>query len=230
MKDYDFVIFLVWFFGYDVVVIWFMIKMVFVFLLQKFCVFDKLSDVVGWMFFVCFGFIVVLYDQMVFVKFEYFNFMGLSKDCFVCFLIDEVLENGCIVEGSIVIEVLLGNMVMGFVMMVVQEGLCFCVVVWCQMSFEKFDCLCVFGVELEFVDGELLVEDEVSYNCCVEFLFDEIDGVYFFDQYNNWFNNLVYYISIGLEIWEQMEGCIDVVVVGIGIGGMFLGVVWYFKE
>lgn len=35
---------------------------------------------------------------------------------------------------------------------------------------------------------------------------------------------------IGLEIWVDIEGKVIYFVVGIGIGGIIIGVGWYFKE
>lgn len=39
----------------------------------------------------------------------------------------------------------------------------------------------------------------------------------------------IYEKIIGFEIWEDMDGVVDIFVVGVGIGGIFIGVSWYIK-
>lgn len=58
----------------------------------------------------------------------------------------------------------------------------------------------------------------------------ETPGCYFPDQHNNRENNEAHYLTTGPEIWEQMEGRIDVLVAGVGTGGTISGVARYLKE
>lgn len=58
----------------------------------------------------------------------------------------------------------------------------------------------------------------------------ETPGAFFPDQHNNRENNEAHYRTTGPELWEQMEGRIDVLVAGIGTGGTVSGVARYLKE
>lgn len=43
-------------------------------------------------------------------------------------------------------------------------------------------------------------------------------------------NLVIYEKIIGFEIWEDIDGKVDVFVVGVGMGGIIMGVSCYFKN
>ena len=83
--------------------------------------------------------------------------------------------------------------------------------------------LAALGVDLVKVDTSLPPEHPDSYNNIAPRLARETPHCYFPDQHNNRENNEAHYRSTGPEVWEQMDGRIDVFVAGMGTGGTIGG-------
>lgn len=165
-----------------------------------------------------------------FLKLENQNFGGLIKDWVVLLMINEVECQGKLVFGGMIIEVIVGNIGFGLVLIVVQKNYCLILVVLDKMSCEKIFYLWVLGVMVLFIcfdvnKGYLVYYQD--YVCC---FVDEMLGVFYIDQFNNDVNLLVYVIFIVLEFYQQLEGDIDVIVVGVGFGGMLGGFQVWFVE
>ena len=58
----------------------------------------------------------------------------------------------------------------------------------------------------------------------------EIPNSYCPQQFANPSNPDAYYKTLGPEIWEQLDGEVDVFVAGAGTGGTFMGTARYLKE
>lgn len=63
-----------------------------------------------------------------------------------------------------------------------------------------------------------------------ERLSKEIPNSFWCNQYDNLSNTQAHYESTGPEIWEQTEGKVTHLVVGVGTGGTISGVAKYLKE
>jgi cystathionine beta-synthase len=166
----------------------------------------------------------------VLAKLEYLNPMGSVKDRIARHLIRQALADGRLDPGGTVVESSSGNTAMGLAMMAILERLGCRMVVRRQTSKEKLDCLRAVGVELILVDGALPPDDPESYNRKARQIVAETPGAYFPDQHNNRENNQAHYLTTGPEIWQQMEGRIDLLVAGIGTGGTICGAARYLKE
>ncbi len=166
----------------------------------------------------------------VFAKLEFLNPMGSVKDRVARYLVDRALASGVLKPGGLVIEASSGNTAMGLAMMATTRGLRCRAVVRRQTSREKLDCLRALGVELVLVDGGLDPGHPESYNRKARSLMAAEPGAFFPDQHNNRDNNECHYETTAPEIWDQMEGRIDVFVGGIGTGGTVSGVGRFLKE
>ena len=80
------------------------------------------------------------------------------------------------------------------------------------------------------MDTSLPPDHPDSYNQITPRLARETPGCYFPDQHGNRENNAAHYHGTGPEIWEQMEGRIDLLVAGAGTGGTIGGAGRYLKE
>lgn len=165
-----------------------------------------------------------------YAKLEFLNPMGSSKDRIAKYLVEAAEKDGRLHPGDLIIENSSGNTAMGLAMVAIQKGYKLKAVVRDRTSKEKLDQLRALGVDVHKVDTSLPPEHPESYNQITPRLAKELPHCYFPDQHNNRENNEAHYRSTGPEIWEQMEGRIDVVVLGMGTGGTVGGVARYLKE
>jgi cystathionine beta-synthase len=166
----------------------------------------------------------------VYAKLEFLNPMGSSKDRIARYLIDRAEADGRIHPGDLILENSSGNTAMGLALVAIQKGYRLKAVVRDRTSKEKLDQLTALGVDVHRVDTSLPPGHPDSYNNITPRLAKELPGCYFPDQHNNRENNEAHYKSTGPEIWEQMDGKIDVFVAGMGTGGTIGGVGRYLKE
>lgn len=166
----------------------------------------------------------------VFAKIEFLNPMGSVKDRIARYIVEKALAEGRLAEGDVIVENSSGNTAMGLAMMATLHGLRCKMVVRRQTSQEKLDALRAMGVELVLVDGTLPPEHPESYNRKAKQVAAETARSFCPDQHNNRENNDAHYATTGPEIWQQMEGRIDVLVAGLGTGGTVSGVARYLKE
>ena len=170
------------------------------------------------------------FDVEAFAKLELLNPMGSVKDRIARHFVEEALADGRVAPGGTVLEASSGNTAMGLAMMACLEGLRCRMVVRKQTTPEKLYALRALGVELDLVDGTLPPEHPESYNRRAHEIAAADEDVFFPDQHNSRSNNESHYRTTGPEIWEQMDGRIDVFVAGLGTGGTVSGVARYLKE
>jgi len=166
----------------------------------------------------------------IYAKLEYLNPMGSSKDRIARYLIEAAEKDGRIQPGDLILENSSGNTAMGLALVAIQKGYKLKAVVRDRTSKEKLDQLTALGVDVHKVDTSLPPEHPDSYNQITPRLAQELPHCYFPDQHNNRENNDAHYHCTGPEIWEQMEGRIDAVVICMGTGGTVGGVGHYLKE
>lgn len=193
-------------------------------------VYDSILDVVGHTPLVRLNQITELLPCDVFAKLEFLNPMGSIKDRIARYMIEKAEREGKLKDGQLIIENSSGNTAIGLALVALQKGYRLKVVVRDSLSKEKMDQLRVLGVDIHSVDHTLPPDDPNSYNKITPRLAAETPGCYFPDQHNNRDNNETHYMTTGPEIWEQMEGRIDVAVIGMGTGGTVCGVGRYLKE
>ncbi|MBN1196552.1 MAG: cysteine synthase family protein [Candidatus Aminicenantes bacterium] len=169
-------------------------------------------------------------DHEVYAKLEFLNPMGSIKDRIARWMIEKAEKDGRLQPGQMIIENSSGNTALGLAMMTIQKGYRLKVVVRDRISREKINQLKVLGVEVHLVDSTLPPESPDSYNNITPRLAAATPGCYFPDQHNNRENNEAHYRTTGPEIWEQMDGRIDIFVAGIGTGGTIGGVARFLKE
>lgn len=193
-------------------------------------VYDDILDVIGNTPLVRLNRITAGLACSVYAKLEYLNPMGSTKDRIARSLVERAEADGRLHPGDLILEASSGNTAMGLALVAIQKQYRLKVVVRDRTSKEKLDQLKALGVEVHKVDATLAPEHPDSYNQITPRLAREIPGCYFPDQHNNRENNQAHYESTGPEIWEQMDGRIDVFIAGMGTGGTVGGVGRYLKE
>ena len=166
----------------------------------------------------------------VWAKLEFLNPMGSSKDRIAKYLVEQAEQDGRLRPGAVILENSSGNTAMGLALAAIQKGYRMKAVVRDRTSQEKLDLLSALGVALVKADTSLPPEHPDSYNHITPRLARETEHCYFPDQHNNRENNEAHYRGTGPEIWDQMDGSIDMFIAGMGTGGTIGGVGRYLKE
>jgi len=99
-----------------------------------------------------------------------------------------------------------------------------------KQSKEKFDALKAFGAEVVVCPTNVDPDDPRSYYSVSSRLAREIPNSWKANQYDNLSNLQAHYEQTGPEIWEQTDGRVTHLVVGVGTGGTVSGVGRYLKE
>ncbi|MFN6039941.1 MAG: pyridoxal-phosphate dependent enzyme, partial [Bacteroidota bacterium] len=99
-----------------------------------------------------------------------------------------------------------------------------------KQSKEKIDALRAFGAEVIVCPTNVDPEDPRSYYSVSSRLINEIPNSWKPNQYDNLSNSIAHYEQTGPEIWEQTDGKITHLVVGVGTGGTICGTGKFLKE
>jgi cystathionine beta-synthase len=163
-------------------------------------------------------------------KLEYLNPGGSVKDRIATAMIDRAEKANKLVKGGTIIEPTSGNTGAGLALVAALRGYKTIFVMPDKMSDEKRNLLRAYGAKVVVTPTAVLAEDERSYYKVSDRLAHEIPGAYKPDQYHNPANPKAHYETTGPEIWEQTEGLVTHVVVGMGTGGTITGIAKYLKE
>jgi cystathionine beta-synthase (O-acetyl-L-serine) len=162
-----------------------------------------------------------------FAKLEFMNPGGSVKDRLGMELLNEAFGSGNLKKGGTVIEPTAGNTGIGLALAALNKGIAVKVIVPEKFSLEKQDLMRALGAEVVNTPTELGMKGAIAK---AEELLEEIPGSYYPRQFGNPANPETYYKTLGPEIWEQMDGNVDVFVAGAGTGGTFMGTARYLKE
>jgi O-acetylserine dependent cystathionine beta-synthase len=162
-----------------------------------------------------------------FAKLEYFNPGGSVKDRLGVELIRAAEASGELKPGGTIIEPTAGNTGIGVALAAVGTGyrVIFCVPE--KFSLEKQELMRALGAEVVNTPTELGIKGAIAK---AKELSESIPGAFVPQQFANPANPDAHYKTTGPEIWEQMDGNVDVFVAGAGSGGTFMGVARYLKE
>ncbi len=164
----------------------------------------------------------------VFSKLEYLNPGGSVKDRIGFGMIRAAEALGQIQPGvSTIIEPTAGNTGVGLAIAAKALGYRCILCVPTKYSREKMMLMKALGAELVLIPKEQGMVGAIAK--CRE-LAAGIPGAFVPQQFDNPSNPDSHYATTGPEIWAQMEGRVDAVVLGAGSGGTFTGIVRYLKE
>lgn len=163
-------------------------------------------------------------------KLEFLNPGGSIKDRIGPYLINEAEKTGKIKKNATIIEPTSGNTGVGLAQVAAIRGYKTIFVMPDKMSEEKRNLLRAYGAQVVITPTAVSPLDKRSYYQVSDRLAREIRGAYKPDQYSNPANSKAHYQTTGPEIWEQTEGEVTHVVIGMGTGGTISGVGKYLKE
>lgn len=166
----------------------------------------------------------------VLAKIETTNPGNSIKDRMAVKMIEDAEKAGILKPGYTIIEGTSGNTGMGLAIAAVIKGYKCIFTTTDKQSKEKFDALKAFGAEVIVCPTDVEPEDPRSYYSVSSRLIKEVPNSWKPNQYDNLSNSSAHYESTGPEIWDQTEGKITHLVVGVGTGGTISGTGKYLKE
>ena len=162
-----------------------------------------------------------------YAKLEFFNPGGSVKDRLGIELIEDALKRGFVTKGGTIIEPTAGNTGIGLALAGKEAGL---KVVFCvpeHFSMEKQMIMKALGAEIVHTPRELGMVGAIEKT---KQLVHDIPNSYSPQQFANPANPRAYYKTLAPEIWNDLNGKVDIFVAGAGSGGTFMGVSKYLKE
>ncbi len=165
-----------------------------------------------------------------FVKLESQNPGGSIKDRIAVVMIEAAEKEGKIKPGGTIIEATAGNTGLGLGLVAAQKGYKLVLVIPDKMSPDKIRHIRAMGVDVRLTRSDVQKGHPEYYQDYAKRLAEEIPNSHYIDQFSNPNNPLTHEIDTGPEIFEQMGGKIDAMVVGVGSSGTVTGLGRFFKE
>jgi cysteine synthase A len=163
----------------------------------------------------------------IYAKLEYLNPGGSVKDRAAIGMISRAEREGKLRKGSTLIEATAGNTGIGLSLIGVNKGYRVIVVVPERFSEEKVKVMGALGAEVirtpdsEGMQGAIAKAREIAAG---------IPNSFIALQFENPANPEFHYETTAQEIYEQMQGRLDAIAIGVGTGGTFSGVARFLKQ
>jgi cysteine synthase A len=163
----------------------------------------------------------------VFAKLEYLNPGGSVKDRAAIGIIRRAEKEGRLKSGGVIVEATAGNTGIGLALIGVNRGYKVALFVPERFSEEKVKIMRALGADVtrtpddEGMAGAIRRAQEFA---------AKTPGAFMAGQFENPANPEYHYQTTAEEIYEQMEGQLDAIVLGSGTAGTFTGVSRYMKE
>lgn len=171
--------------------------------------------------------LIQLGTESIFAKAEYLNPGGSIKDRVAMAMIEGAERDGLLSEDSIIVEPTSGNTGIGIALVGRLKGYRVCIIMPEGMSEERKKLIRGLGAELILTPDELNIIGAVEY---ARSMVAADSRCYMPQQFENPYNPLVHYQHTAPELWQQMNGQVDVFISGVGSGGTIQGIGTYLKE
>lgn len=163
----------------------------------------------------------------IFAKLEYFNPAGSVKDRIAKAMLFKAKEDGILKPDSVIIEPTSGNTGIGLASLGISLGHQVILTMPETMSIERRNLLKAYGAKVVLTPGGLGMKGAIAK---AEELAKEYKNAFIPSQFENQANPNAHYLTTGPEIYQQLEGKIDIFVAGVGTGGTISGIGKYLKE
>jgi cysteine synthase len=188
---------------------------------------DNITDLVGQTPMLRFQRLVPPTSAQVFAKLEYLNPGGSVKDRAAIGIIRRAEEDGKLKPGGVIVEATAGNTGIGLALIGVNRGYKVALFVPERFSEEKVKIMQALGAEVTRTPDD---EGMLGAIRQAQQFASKTQGAFMAGQFENPANPDYHYETTAQEIFEQMEGKLDAVVLGSGTAGTFTGVSRHLKQ
>lgn len=166
-------------------------------------------------------------DATVLAKVEGQNPGGSVKTRIAWNMVAEAEARGMLKAKGHILEATSGNTGIGLALVAASRGYRLTIVMPANMSQERRKLLKLYGANLVLTPAEEGMSGAVAK---AEELKGQFPESFMPKQFENQNNPLTHYKTTGPEIWEQTDGKVDALVVGVGTGGTLTGVGKFLRE
>lgn len=163
----------------------------------------------------------------VFAKLEYLNPGGSVKDRAAIGMIRRAEEDGRLRPGGTIVEATAGNTGIGLALIGVNRGYKVALFVPEKFSEEKVMIMRALGAQVTRTPDDEGMQGAIDR---ANALTARDPNAFMAGQFENPANPDYHYETTAREMFDQMEGRIDAVVIGAGTAGTFTGIARYMKE
>lgn len=160
-------------------------------------------------------------------KIESFNPGGSVKDRIALAMINDAEAKGILKPGATIIEPTSGNTGVGLALVSAVKGYKLILTMPETMSVERRNLVKAYGARVELTSGKDGMPGAIRR---ANELQQSIPGSIILQQFENPANPRTHYETTGEELWQQLDGQIDIFVAGVGTGGTISGIGRRLKE
>lgn len=160
-------------------------------------------------------------------KAEFLNPGGSIKDRVAKNMIEQAEKSGELRPGMTIVEPTSGNTGIGLAFVGVRKGYRVIIVMPENMSEERKKIIRALGAELVLTPPEESIDGSVKK---AEELAAQMGNCFIPQQFVNPNNPAIHYNTTAVELYDQLEGKVDIFVSGLGSGGTLQGIGKYLKE
>ncbi len=166
-------------------------------------------------------------EATIYAKVEFFNPAGSVKDRIALAMINDLEERGILKPGATIIEPTSGNTGIGLSSVAAARGYRAIIVMPETMSIERRKLMKAYGAEIVLSEGAKGMKGAIAK---ANELNKEIPNSIIPGQFDNPVNPFTHKVTTGPEIFEDLDGKVDIFVAGVGTGGTISGVGKYLKS